>query len=106
MIYRIRRHAEVENDILELAEWIARTSPQTAYRFLDSLEATILSLRFMPGKGSPKVFSDDRLAGVRSWAVRGFPKHLILYEVRGADVLVYAVVHGAQDYQHILADRI
>jgi len=105
LICRVRRHVEVESDILNLASWIARDSSDVAFRFLDSVERTIMSLRFMPGKGSPKHLG-GRLASVRSWAVNGFPNHLILYEIRGADIIVLAVVHGARRYERLLRDRV
>jgi toxin ParE1/3/4 len=72
MNLRVRRHAHVEQDILDLAAWIARDSRDTAFRFLDAVEDTIAGLRQMPRKGSPKQLRDRRLAGVRTWAVRGF----------------------------------
>jgi toxin ParE1/3/4 len=105
VIHRVRRHVAVEQDILDLAAWIARDNRDAAYRFLDSVEASILSLRSMPGKGSRKQLRDRRLAGIRSWAVRGFPKHLILYEMRGSDVFVLAVIHGARRYKRLLKER-
>jgi plasmid stabilization system protein ParE len=103
--HAVRRHVDVENDILDLAAWIARDSKQAAYRFLAAVEDSILSLRLFPGRGSPKRLRDRRLAGVRSLAVAGFPKHLILYEQRGKDVYVLAVIHGARNYRKLLRDR-
>lgn len=82
MIYRVRRHVDVDSDILDLAIWIARDSREAAVHFFDAVEASIDSLRSMPQRGGPKAMRDRRLADVRSWSVRGFPNHLILYEVR------------------------
>ena len=101
----VRRHAAVEDDILELAAYIARSSREQAFRFLDAAEETIMSLRYMPGRGSLKMLR-GRLANVRSWAVRGFPNHLVLYEARGRDVCVFAVVHGSSNYQKLLRQRL
>jgi plasmid stabilization system protein ParE len=95
----------VERDILDVAAWIARDSRPAAYRFFDAVEQSIRSLGTMPGRGSPKGFRDRRLAGVRSLAVRGFPRHLILYQVRNAEVIVLAVIHGARRYRKLLRDR-
>ena len=86
-------------------EWIARDSRQVAFRFLDAVENSILSLRFMPGRGSLKHLPDADLSNIRSWPVGGFPNHLILYEVRQSEVLVRAVVHGARNYTELLRDR-
>jgi plasmid stabilization system protein ParE len=103
--HRVRRHVAVERDILELAAWIARDSLPIAYRFFEAAENSIRSLRSMPGRGSPKRLRGKPLAGVRSLAVSGFPNHIILYEVRGSDVYILAVVHGARDYRPLLRDR-
>ena len=105
MIYRVRRHVDVERDILDLAAWIARDSRRAADRFFDSVESSITSLRTLPARGSMKVLRHPRLAGIRSLAVGGFPKHLILYEIRGTDVYVLAVVHGARRYERLLRGR-
>ena len=105
MTDRVRRHAGVERDVLDLAAWIAGDSRLAATRFFDSVEHSITSLRTLPRRGSLKVLRDRRLAGVRSLAVAGFPKHLILYEIRGSDVYVLAVVHGARRYERLLRDR-
>lgn len=105
MVYRIRRHVEVEQYILELALWIAKDSREVATRFFEAVEEAVFSLRTIPGRGSPKELQSPRLANVRSWAVRGFPNHLILYEIRGEDVFVLAIVHGAREYSGLLRGR-
>jgi plasmid stabilization system protein ParE len=106
VIHRVRRHVDVERDILELAAWIARDSRDVAYRFFECVEDSMTSLRTMPGKGSLKHLRDRQLAKVRSWAVSGFPNHLILYEMRDRDVIVLAVVHGARSYKRLLLERL
>lgn len=105
MTHPVRRHVEVENDILDLAAWIARDSREIAFRFLDAVERTITSLRWMPARGSLKSLRNPRLRNVRSCAVGGFPNHIVLYEIRGNDVFVLAVVHGARRYGRLLRQR-
>ncbi len=53
--------------------------------------------------GSPKQFR-RRLAGVRTWAVRGFPNHLIVYEARPDELYVFAIVHGGRRYQQLIRE--
>jgi len=103
---KVSRHVEVENDILDLAAWIGHDSHLAAHRFLDAVEDTISGLSFMPGKGSPKKLRDRQLGNARSWAVRGFPNHLILYELRAKGVYVLAIVQGSRRYVGLLRDRI
>ena len=75
----IRRHRLVLQDIVDIAEYIARDSVDAALRFLDSTEATVGGLLDMPGKGALCEFEEAHLAGIRFWAVDGFPNHLIFY---------------------------
>ena len=65
MNHHVRRHGEVEQDIVDLAAWIGRDSRDTAFRFLQAVEITVADLRWMPGKGSLKQFQDPRLKSVR-----------------------------------------
>ena len=46
-----------------------------------------------------------RAADIRTLAVTGFPNHLILYEIKGAEIIVLAVLHGAQRYTRLLRER-
>jgi plasmid stabilization system protein ParE len=59
-VRRVRRHVEVENDILSIARWIARDSPAAAERFLWAAEETILGLSYMPERGSLKGWRGQR----------------------------------------------
>ncbi len=106
MITTVRRHADVENDILDLARWISQDSHDMALRFLNSVEETITGLRHMPGKGSPKRFRGTGIFDLRSWSVRGFPNHLILYDLRTDGVYVLAIIRGSRRYAKILKDRL
>ena len=103
---RVRRHVEVERDLLDIGAWIARDNRESAIRFFEAVEDAITSLRSMPGRGSPKAFRDPRLSAIRSLGIGGFPNHLVLYELRGSDVYVLAVVHGARDYRRLLRGRL
>jgi plasmid stabilization system protein ParE len=60
----------------------------------------------MPGMGSPKLFKDTRLAGLRSWSVKGFPNHLIFYQRLENGIMVVAVIHGARDLEPFLKRRV
>jgi plasmid stabilization system protein ParE len=103
---RVRRHLEVERDILDIGAWVARDNRESAIRFFDAVENAITSLRSMPGRGSPKAFRDPRLSGIRSLGIGGFPNHLVLYKLRGSEAYVLAVVHGARNYRRLLRGRL
>jgi toxin ParE1/3/4 len=102
----VRRHPDVERDIQDIAAWMAARSRDLAWRFFDAAESTITSLGYMPGKGSPKPLRDKRLAGVRTWAINGFAKYLVFYQIRADHVYVFAVAHGARKYRNLLRSRV
>ena len=103
---RIRRHPEVSDDILDQAAYIARTSLPTALRFMDAVEATLRWLLRRPGAGSLREFEEPPLANVRSWQVKGFKNHLILYEIENGGIYVLSVIHGARDLPRLLRGRV
>ena len=102
----ITRHPAVEQDIFDIARWIARDSREAALKFFVAVEETVEGLRLFPGKGSPKQFRAKALAGIRTWFVRGFPNHLIFYTVRPHEIYVIAVLHGARNTAKILRARV
>ncbi len=93
---------QVYLDLDELAAWIQRDSPKAALRFLDQAEATFQSLAEMPGMGSPYQVRNHRLQGLRCFAVRGFPNHLIFFLPISGGIDVVRVLHGARDIPPLL----
>ena len=60
----------------------------------------------MPERGSLKGWRGKRYERIRTWAVRGFPNHLVVYELRDDGfVYVFAVVHGSRAYHRIVRKR-
>jgi len=68
----IRKRAQALLDLDEIAEYLGRTSPRTALRFLDAFDQTVASLASLPALGSPHESDDPRLQGIRTRPVRGF----------------------------------
>ena len=103
----VRRHPDVADDIAGIAEYISHDSMDAALRFAPAVEATIRGLADFPGKGSIKPFEHPRLGDVRSWAVDGFPNHLILYRLeQGGSIFIVAITHGARELPGVLLPRI
>jgi len=48
----IRRHRLVGNDIIDIAKYIGKDSPDAALRFFDAVDATLLGPSEMPGNGA------------------------------------------------------
>ena len=96
----------VAEDLESIVDYLRKESPDVALRFAEAAQATFARLSEFPGLGSPKLFRDPRLRGVRSWSVTGFPNHLVLYRVIEGAIEVLAVVHGARNLPRILHGRL
>ena len=53
MTLPVRRHRDVEQDILDIAAWMAERNREVAWRFFDAVEDTIT---LHAGKGQPEAF--------------------------------------------------
>ena len=84
-------------DVLELAAYIRRSSPQNAQAFLDRFHETQEKLR-ADTLGFRRAFPDDpSLAGVFRCHVRGHPNHVVLFEADDRFVRIRRVLHGSRD---------
>jgi toxin ParE1/3/4 len=101
----IHRRPGVDDDIYELAAYLIERSEDAARRFVDAAQKTLKDLAAAPRMGSRKLFDDPALADVRSWAVEGFPNHLIYYVALPDGIDVLAVMHGARDVERHLSQR-
>ncbi|MEA2712020.1 MAG: toxin ParE1/3/4 [Phycisphaerales bacterium] len=100
----LRKH--VPDGLTAIVDYLADKSPDVADRFINAVPATLQELSEMPGKGSPKHFRGKKLAGLRSWNVRGFRNYLILYRTAPEAIEVIAIVHGAQNLSRLLRRRV
>lgn len=97
----VTRRPEVNRDLLEQADFIARQNLDAALRFLDSAEQTFRFLAESPDVGNPCNFSSPLAAGLLRWRIRGFEKHLIFYRITEEGIDVVRVLHGARDWETI-----
>jgi toxin ParE1/3/4 len=103
---RVQLRRAVADDLGAIVDYLRRENADVALRFAEAAQATLARLAEFPGLGSLKHFRSPRLRGVRSYAVRGFPNHLILYRAMEAAIDVLAVVHGARDLPRIPRERV
>jgi toxin ParE1/3/4 len=73
-----------------------------AARFLNGAQSAIALVCRQPGMGVPKALKTLKLAGLRSWPVRGFPDIRVYYLVSGNTLRVVRVLHGKRDLNPIL----
>ncbi|MFC3061051.1 type II toxin-antitoxin system RelE/ParE family toxin [Paenirhodobacter populi] len=96
MIYRIRFHPSVADDLDWIAEWIFDYAGATSVAAkLDEIEATIRSLARTPNKGSRR---DEISSGLR--AIPAGRKGTVVFAVDDdlREVLIYAVSYGGADW--------
>lgn len=94
----VHRAAQVEID--QQAAYLAEHADDaTAYRFLDAVDETIISLLQTPGIGAPWISDHPRLQGIRRHAVIGFKNHMLLYRVLDEVFEVLHLYHSAQDIE-------
>jgi toxin ParE1/3/4 len=95
---RLRKTAIAEQDLLAIWDYIAPDSPGAANRFLQRLGDRFQSLLRNPLSGE----SQDRFRiGLRS-VVEG--NYIVFYEPRPNEILIYRILHGARNWEELLAN--
>jgi toxin ParE1/3/4 len=91
MSFTIKRPRLVEEDQFDAAEWYHRQQPGLDDDFLDESEAVIASL------STNALLYSIRFEDVRCVRLRRFHKYGVFYVVRGDEVRLLAIHHGARD---------
>jgi toxin ParE1/3/4 len=77
--------------------------PEIGDRFLAAVNNAVSAALRTPKAGAPKRVRNPRLAGLRSWPVKGFDEFRVYYIVHDNDVLaVIRVLHDKRDVGTIL----
>jgi toxin ParE1/3/4 len=90
--------AAAEADLRQIGDWIAQDNQARAITFTQELRERCKRLVDAP-KGFPLLPRHEQ-AGIRRRAYRG---SLILYRIRGDEIQILHVVHGARDYERLLS---
>jgi toxin ParE1/3/4 len=103
--YQVRLTGELEADLLDLFEYIARKdSVANAYHVLDELDALILSLNQHPERGHyPPELHEH---GVKDFREVLFKSYRVIYQVMGNQVAVLGCFDGRRDMQSLLERRL
>ena len=103
--YSVHLTQEVEADLLDLFEYIARKdSVENAYYVLAELEALILSLEQQAERGHYPAELIEH--GVKDYREVLFKPYRVIYEVEGKRVFVLACIDGRRDMQLLLERRL
>jgi toxin ParE1/3/4 len=90
---------QAQGDLEGIGNWIATDSPGRAVSFIDEPLGRIQTLADRP-EAFP-LFEPYANQGVRRYVWRSY---LAFYVVRGAEVYVFHITHGAQDTNTLLID--
>ena len=103
--YHVRLTDEVEHDLIDLFEYIARKdSVDNAYYVLEKLDALILSLDEKPERGHYPPELNKR--GVKDYREVHFKPYRVIYEIIRNHVVILACFDGRRDMQLLLERRL
>jgi plasmid stabilization system protein ParE len=99
MNFVVKTRSLAEDDAAEAALWYEAQSPGLGGVFLDEAEAAMASLE------RNALLYAVRFAEVRCLRLRRFPDYGVYYVIRGSEVWVLAVLHGARAIENIIRQR-
>jgi plasmid stabilization system protein ParE len=91
-----------ETDFADGVEYLAReASEEIATRWENSIYRTLSLLQKNPQIG--RVRRDLQPSGIRTYAVKDFPRYLIFYTAREKELVLLRVKHGAMNLHALFA---
>jgi toxin ParE1/3/4 len=93
---RVDRPRLVEEDLLTIADWIARDNPVAARRWLDEVEAKFILLAQQPSMGEAVNHLHD------GWRRISHGTYVIFFEPLDDGIVVQRVLHGARKIENLL----
>ncbi len=106
MSRRLVVHAQVHEDVNEIAAFIATDNVDAALRFYDAVEHTCEFLSEHPNVGTPRTAADSTMTGIRSYGVSGFRNYLIFFLPLADGAVIARVRHAARDNDRWLASEV
>jgi toxin ParE1/3/4 len=95
----------VEAELAAIWDYIAFDNADAADRFLESAYSVFQELARTPHMGCPRKFAKARLAGLRSFRVRGFDNYLVFYRPILDGIEIFHVIHGARDLERFWEEQ-
>lgn len=103
MKFGLRILTAADDDVDEIAAYIAQDNTEQAVLFLDALSATYKMILDHPGRWPFYGFTHPRLRDIRERSVANFANYLIFYRIDAEAVEIVRVLHGARDLPSIFA---
>jgi toxin ParE1/3/4 len=96
-------HEDASLDLHEHCNYLAQNSRDSAFHFFDAARQTFAALARMPGMGH-LYESEEDIANIRKWTVKGFKKYLIFYRYDDEILEILRIVHATRDLDPLLKD--
>ena len=100
---KLHKSARSRLDLLQHFIYIGERNLDAGKRFLAATQKDCLRLAEMPGLGTERDFGNPKLAGMRSWPIKGFENFLIFYMPTKIGINIVRIIHGAQALDRIFA---
>lgn len=97
--YQIRFLSIAEEDLNEIASYIALDNPKAANELVTKIEENLLLLSENPLLGRLPRDEEIRKLGYRYLVVRNY---IIFYTVENKTIHIHRILHGARNYKTIL----
>lgn len=91
---RIRHRGRFDDDVIEIATWIARDNLDAAMRFIAAAQASADGLLMFPFSGRERRVRAARHRGIRSLPIHGFTDYAILYRPTDEGIILLRVWNG------------
>lgn len=100
--------SDARKDILRQFEYylIEKEAERASNRFIEAVQTAISQVSRDPWIGAPKSLGNAKLAGLRSWPVKGFSEIRVYYLASNEEVCVVRVLHGKRDIHPLLESSV
>ena len=95
---------QADQDVREIALYIAQDRPAAGERFLDAFEHTCEVLATMPTLGSKFRTRSDEIGELRVTTIPRFRNFVVIHRLQDDRVEILRVVHGARDMDRLSVD--
>ncbi|MEB3233761.1 MAG: type II toxin-antitoxin system RelE/ParE family toxin [Leptolyngbyaceae bacterium] len=104
MVSLIKRPIVIQ-DLIDHATYISVDNLDAGDRFLYAAEETFQQIAKFPEIGRLSGFSTPALANIRQYAIKGFRRYLIFYQIHADIVEIIRVLHSAQNLEFLLEQK-
>lgn len=100
---QVRIRAEARRDLDQYGDYLlAEAGTASADRFVSAARQSFDAIAQNPKIGPALTSANPRIAGMRKWRVKGFPRILIFYFPAPRGVRIVRILHAAQDWWALL----